>query len=68
MQDLPDGWNHHVIDLVNRLLQRKPEQRLGYNGIEEIIGHPWFKNLNWKKLEKKELLSPYLPNVIVVLY
>jgi len=27
------------------------------------MSHPWFKNLSWKKLENKELLSPYLPNV-----
>ena len=51
------------MDLINRLLIRKPENRIGHNGIEEIIEHPWFKSINWNKLEKKELPSPYLPNV-----
>ena len=61
---MPEGWSTNALDLVNRLLQRKPEQRIGYNGIEEIISHPWFKNINWQKLEKKEIQAPYLPNVM----
>lgn len=30
----PYGWSRESIDLVNRLIQRKPDSRLGFNGIE----------------------------------
>jgi hypothetical protein len=25
------------------MIQRQVKKRLGYNGIEEILGHPWMK-------------------------
>lgn len=30
---IPRGWSAHAADLVNRLIQRKPSNRLGINGI-----------------------------------
>lgn len=50
---VPQNWSMHAMDFINRLLQRKPEQRLGFNGIEEIKNHPWLVNLNWYKLSRK---------------
>lgn len=29
----PFGWSRESIDLINRLIQRKPDNRLGTNGI-----------------------------------
>ena len=29
----PYGWSGESVDFVNRLIQRKPENRLGFNGI-----------------------------------
>jgi hypothetical protein len=31
---LPKDWNPVVIDFINRLLKRKPADRLGTRGIE----------------------------------
>ena len=34
-------------DLIKKLLTLKPEERLGYNGADEIKRHPYFKEINW---------------------
>jgi hypothetical protein len=37
-------------------LVRNPEDRLGYkNDVDEILAHPWFKDLNVEKMMKKEV-------------
>lgn len=43
------------MNFVNKLLQRRPEQRLGFKGIQEVKEHPWIKDLNWKALGKKSI-------------
>lgn len=43
------------------MLQRKPHNRLGYNGINEIKEHPWLKYYPWKDLYQKRLESPFIP-------
>jgi len=43
------------------LIERKPVNRLGINGSDEIKNHPWIKNFPWYKLYKKELLAPFIP-------
>lgn len=63
LEERPRGWSTESIDFVNRLIARKPHKRLGYNGIDEVINHPWFKNFNWDKLRRKEIDPPFIPNV-----
>jgi len=45
--DVPRGWSLEAADFINRLIQRKREARLGYNGIDEIKRHPWLNSINW---------------------
>lgn len=59
--DLPVGWSTDVIDFINKLLQRKPENRLGNNGIHEIKGHSWLKDVKWNQILSKEVISPFIP-------
>ena len=47
--------------LFNKLLQRKPELRLGYKGIWELKQHRWMKYFPWDKLINKELEAPFIP-------
>ncbi len=59
--DLPNGWSEEAGDFFNRLLQRKPDLRLGYRGIKELKQHQWLKYFPWDELLKKELVSPFIP-------
>ena len=56
-----NGWSFESGDLINKLLYRKPNKRLGSNGIKEIKAHPWFKNINWEELYNKNMKSPFVP-------
>ena len=42
-----------LADFINRLLKRKSEERLGSRGINEIIDHPWLKDIDWDTMEFK---------------
>jgi serine/threonine protein kinase len=57
----PEGWSTECVDIVNGLLQRKEELRLGYNDINKIKSHPWFSDINWKMLLNHELVAPFIP-------
>jgi serine/threonine protein kinase len=61
-EDLPEDWGFDAAEFINSLLQRKPNNRLGYNNISEIKDHPWMKDINWELLYKKELKAPFLPS------
>lgn len=37
-------------DLIKKLLTLDFEQRLGFNGAEEIMQHPYFKGVDWENL------------------
>ena len=60
-EDIPLGWSVEAASFFNKLLIREPENRLGYNGINEIKNNEWFLDLNFKDLYKKKLKSPYKP-------
>ena len=60
--DIPNGWSTEAADFVNHLLQRKPVNRLGLNGPEEVKSHPWLQGIHWEKMKTKSLQSPYVPN------
>lgn len=48
-------------DLLKGLLARDKDQRLGSNGIDEVINHPWFNGLDWEAIKAKEVKTPYVP-------
>lgn len=37
-------------------------ERLGINGVSEIMIHPFFQGVEWKKIREKQ--SPYTPMVL----
>jgi hypothetical protein len=57
-RDITDGWTIEAADFVNKLLQRKPIQRLGWAGIYELKEHPWLRNFPWNDLMSGKLESP----------
>jgi len=52
-------------DLLNRLLRKEPRKRLGVgpNDINIIKKHRFFRKIDWKKLEARELDPPIKPLV-----
>ena len=59
---LKSGWSQNFMDFINKLIKRKPEERLGKDGIEEIKRHPWLKFFNWKDLYLMKIKPPYVPS------
>lgn len=57
-------------DIVKRLLEPDPNLRLGSGkeGGEEIRAHPWFKEINWKKLEARQVAPPCIPDCMAPEY
>ncbi|XP_076947667.1 serine/threonine-protein kinase AtPK2/AtPK19-like [Bidens hawaiensis] len=51
--------------LLKGLLQKDPSLRLGSGpgGGDDIKNHKWFKTINWKKLESRELQTKFKPDV-----
>ncbi len=50
-------------DFVNRLIQRKPVNRMGVNGPSEIKNHPWLRGYQWDDLLAGRLIAPFIPAV-----
>ena len=66
----PDPQKHKIYvspnaqDLINKLLMKKKNERLGAKGgINEILSHPFFEGLDITKLKKKELKPEYMPEI-----
>jgi hypothetical protein len=45
------------------MIQRKPAQRLGVGGIQEIKNHPWLKNFPWQELYERKISPIFIPPV-----
>ncbi|CAN1772028.1 Serine/threonine-protein kinase AtPK2/AtPK19 [Linum perenne] len=62
---LPTFLSSEAHSLLKGLLQKESSRRLGCGdkGGQEIKNHKWFKPINWKKLETREVQPSFLPNV-----
>jgi hypothetical protein len=50
--------------LINKLLAKKKDKRLGaQGGIEEILKHEFFKDLDIDLLKQRKLDPPYKPDI-----
>ena len=59
--EIPNDWSVNAVDFINKLLIRKAEERLGYNGIYELKNHPWLSDIDWEKLKMKKVDPPFVP-------
>eukprot|EP00360_Condylostoma_magnum_P000718 CAMPEP_0168314368 /NCGR_PEP_ID=MMETSP0210-20121227/7325_1 /TAXON_ID=40633 /ORGANISM="Condylostoma magnum, Strain COL2" /LENGTH=246 /DNA_ID=CAMNT_0008280763 /DNA_START=796 /DNA_END=1533 /DNA_ORIENTATION=- len=49
-------------DLLKKLLNRNPSERLGYNrDAEEIKEHDYFRDIDWRSVMRRELRLPFPP-------
>ena len=62
---LPAFLSSEAHSLLKGLLQKDARKRLGSGdrGSEEIKSHKWFKSVNWKKLEAREIRPSFVPEV-----
>ena len=58
---IPEGWSIEAADFINKLIQRKPANRLGLNGSEEVKQHVWLKGFDWESLLDKKMKPAFLP-------
>lgn len=62
--NLPFFLSADAKDLLNRLMRKEPSKRLGYQGrkdIQTMKKHRFFRKIDWKKLEARELTAPIQP-------
>ncbi|KAK0386002.1 hypothetical protein NLU13_5839 [Sarocladium strictum] len=50
-------------DLLTKLLNRNPDERLGANGSAEIKAHPFFHAIDWRKLLQRKYEPTFKPSV-----
>ncbi|KAI9733747.1 MAG: camp-dependent protein kinase catalytic subunit [Claussenomyces sp. TS43310] len=57
---LPDAQ-----DLLQRLITADLTKRLGnlHGGSADVKSHPWFSEVTWERLAKKDIDAPYVPPV-----
>jgi len=55
------NFSPEAQDLVKKFLNRDPVQRL--QDPQDIRHHPWFRGIDWEKLEDMEVTPPFLPRV-----
>ncbi|XP_036405232.1 protein kinase C delta type-like [Megalops cyprinoides] len=55
----PSWINQESKDFLEKLLERDPTLRLGAAG--HIRAHPFFENIDWPALEKREVEPPFKP-------
>ena len=62
---LPGYLSSEAHALLKGLLQKEAPKRLGCGpkGIQEIKEHKWFKPINWKKLDVREIQPSFRPDV-----
>jgi hypothetical protein len=48
-------------DFINRMIQRKPQNRLGLNGPTEVKNHPWLRGYPWEEMKKQTIRPPFIP-------
>lgn len=58
-------YNSHLSpvakDFIRKLLSKNPKKRM--TNPAEIKNHPFFKGIDWNKMECQSLKPPYIPNL-----
>jgi serine/threonine kinase 32 len=50
-------------DFIAKLLRKKGNERIGYDGVDEIKTHPFFSGIDWNAVENKRLQPLFVPDV-----
>ncbi|KAK7263837.1 hypothetical protein RJT34_31434 [Clitoria ternatea] len=53
---VPEEISYEAYDLINKLLNENPVQRLGATGAMEVKRHAFFKDINWDTLARQKAM------------
>ncbi|TRM68945.1 putative cyclic AMP-dependent protein kinase catalytic subunit [Schizophyllum amplum] len=63
-------WNSpnfslYSVDLIQKLMESDPSKRYGNmrHGAGDVFAHAWFAEVDWEKLEDREVNPPYMPHI-----
>lgn len=61
----PPYINPDAQDLLIKLITSDLSKRLGnlHGGSKDVMNHPWFAEVTWDRLSKKDIDAPYVPPV-----
>ncbi|EPQ55282.1 kinase-like protein [Gloeophyllum trabeum ATCC 11539] len=61
----PPVFSAHSMDLIEHLMDKDPSKRYGnlHHGAGDVFAHPWFAEVDWRKLLAREITAPYLPKI-----
>ena len=61
----PNYINPDAQALLERLVTPDLTKRLGnlYGGSQDVKNHPWFAEVTWDRLARKDIDAPYTPPV-----
>ena len=60
-EKIPPNWSYDAADFINKLLQRKPANRLGLRSAKEVREHSWIKKYRWRDLYNKKIVPTFIP-------
>ena len=55
---MPRSLDKDARDLIDKLLEYTPENRIGMQGYAEVKQHPYFKGIDFEKLHARKLPVP----------
>ncbi|CAH0697718.1 unnamed protein product [Spodoptera exigua] len=60
---VPPDVSPEVQDFIRKLLVKDPRRRLGggEHDAEELKRHPFFQNLDWEAVARREIPAPFVP-------
>ena len=66
----PDPQRHNIQmsdnckDFITKLLEKTPANRLGTRGgLEEVLAHPWFAELDHEQILDRRIEAPMRPTL-----
>ncbi|RUS13819.1 kinase-like domain-containing protein [Endogone sp. FLAS-F59071] len=59
----PEEVGESARSLLQGLLTRDPNERLGNFGTQHIKNHPFFTDIDWRRLMQKKVQPPFKPSV-----
>ncbi|KAE8144113.1 kinase-like domain-containing protein [Aspergillus avenaceus] len=61
----PPYLHHDAVNLLSQLITADLTKRLGnlHGGSEDVKNHPWFAEVTWDRLARKDIDAPYVPPI-----